>query len=68
MYKKLQRKFVSSSIKTKCIIAIEIQRLEGLPQDVKQLKVVWEKDSKVKTASYVCTNHRGQALIFLQLE
>lgn len=59
MYRKLQKKFISSSIKTKCIIKIEMQRLEGLPQDIKQLKIVWEKNGKVKEASDVCTIHRG---------
>ncbi len=60
MYKKLQKKFISTSMKTKCNIRIEIQRLEDLPQVVKQLKVVWEKDGKVKAESDVCTVHKGQ--------
>ena len=62
MYKKLQKKFISTNIKTKCNIMIEIQRLEDLPQVVKQLKVVWEKDGKVKAESDVCTAHKGQTL------
>ncbi|CAL5219504.1 g1346 [Coccomyxa viridis] len=61
MYKKLQKKFISTNIKTKCNIMIEIQRLEDLPQVVKQLKVVWEKDGKVKAESDVCTAHKGVA-------
>ena len=63
MYKKLQKKFISTSIKTKCNITIEIQRLEDLPQVVKQLKVVWEKDGKVKAESDVCAVHKGKNLI-----
>ena len=59
MFKKLQRKLESSSTRTKCSVAIDIQKLEGLPQDVKQLKVVWDKDGKVKAASDVCTVQKG---------
>ncbi len=58
MYKKLQKKFISTSIKTQCNIKIEIQRLEDLPQVVKQLKVVWEKDGKVKAQSDPCSVHK----------
>ena len=62
MYKKLHKKFVSSSIKTRCTIAIQIQRLEDVPEAVKQLKIVWEKDGKVKAASDVCAVHKGENL------
>ena len=62
MYKKMQKKFISTSIKTQCNIEIEIRRLEDLPQVVKQLKVVWEKDGKVKAESDPCSVHKGQTL------
>ena len=68
MYKKLHKKFVSASFKTRCNVTIEIQRLEGLPEVVKQLKVVWEKDGKMKASTDLCTVHKGQILNFHAFE
>lgn len=67
MFKKLQKRFAGTSHKTRCSITIDVQRLESVPDSVKQVKVVWEKDGKLKATTDVCTVHKGttQRLICL---
>lgn len=60
MFKKLRGKLTAAKNDSKCSITIEIQRLEGIPESIKQVKVNWEKDGKLKAASDVCTVHKGE--------
>jgi hypothetical protein len=59
MFKKLQRKIAGTGHKKKCSILIEVQKLESIPDSVKQVKVVWEKNNKIKATTDVCTVYKG---------
>ena len=60
MLKRITGKLGASKHKEKCKITFNIKRLESLPEALKQVKVVWEKDGLVKAESSSCAVHKGR--------
>lgn len=59
MLKRITKKLGGAKHKEKCTITVNIKRLDSLPEALKQVKVVWEKDGLVKAESSSCTVHKG---------
>ena len=60
MLKRITGKLGASKHKEKCTITVNIKRLESLPEALKQVMVVWEKDGLVKAQSSSCAVHKGK--------
>ena len=60
MLKRITGKLGASKHKEKCTLTVHIERLESLPEALKQVKVVWEKDGLVKAETSSCTVHKGK--------
>ena len=60
MLKRITGMLGASKHKEKCAITVNIKRLESLPEALKQVKVVWEKDGLVKAESSSCVVHKGK--------
>lgn len=67
MLKRIQRGFdhiKSSKTTARCQVKIEIQKLEDLPQTIKQVRVVWAKSvgKGIKASTDSCVVHSGNRL------